>query len=84
MQSVGVHVDVSEEVVDFISNNCDGDARVALNALEIAAVTAAARLQQGMELDLHTNEECKDDVAAAAAVVVSVADAKEALHCTSL
>ncbi|KHN46881.1 ATPase WRNIP1 [Glycine soja] len=81
MQSVGVHVDVSEEVVDFISNNCDGDARVALNALEIAAVTAAARLQQGMELDLHTNEECKDDVAAAAAVVVSVDDAKEALQC---
>ncbi|XP_061344148.1 uncharacterized protein LOC133290101 isoform X2 [Gastrolobium bilobum] len=42
MKSVGFEVDVnvSEDVVDFIANNCDGDARVALNALEIAAVTA--------------------------------------------
>ncbi|CAJ1971629.1 unnamed protein product [Sphenostylis stenocarpa] len=87
MQSVGVPVDVSEDVVDFISNNCDGDARVALNALEIAAVTAAARLQhgkqkeqEGMEMDLHTNEEYK----VVAAAVVSVDDAKEALQCKHL
>ncbi|KAJ7964632.1 ATPase WRNIP1 [Quillaja saponaria] len=43
-QSIGLEVDLSEEVVDFIANNCDGDARVALNALEISAITAAARV----------------------------------------
>ncbi|KAL2316531.1 hypothetical protein Fmac_030407 [Flemingia macrophylla] len=82
MQSVGVQVHVGEDVVEFISNNCDGDARVALNSLEIAAVTAAARLQHGKqkeeeEMDLHPNEE--HNVA-----VVSVDDAKEALQCKHL
>jgi len=37
-------VDVSEDAVEFLSTNCDGDARVALNALEISAATAAARV----------------------------------------
>ncbi|RDX61768.1 ATPase WRNIP1, partial [Mucuna pruriens] len=74
MQSVGVQVDVSEDVVHFISNNSDGDARVALNALEIAAVTAAARLQHKEE-----NEEYK-----VVAAVVMVDDAKEALQCKHL
>ncbi|KAI5432569.1 hypothetical protein KIW84_020035 [Lathyrus oleraceus] len=60
---------VGEDAVDFITNNCDGDARVALNVLEIAAVTAAARVQ-------YDNEECKDAVV----VAVSVEDAKEALQ----
>ncbi|KAK4594148.1 hypothetical protein RGQ29_018006 [Quercus rubra] len=43
-RSVGMRVDVNEEAVEFISANCDGDARVALNALEIAAISAAARV----------------------------------------
>ncbi|KAI5432568.1 uncharacterized protein LOC127117462 [Lathyrus oleraceus] len=64
-----VNVSVGEDAVDFITNNCDGDARVALNVLEIAAVTAAARVQ-------YDNEECKDAVV----VAVSVEDAKEALQ----
>ncbi|XP_004491631.1 uncharacterized protein [Cicer arietinum] len=68
------HVDVSvrDEVVDFIAKNCDGDARVALNVLEIAAVTAAARVQVQ-----HDNEECLG-------VNVTVEDAKEALQCKHL
>ncbi|GAU17617.1 hypothetical protein TSUD_254920 [Trifolium subterraneum] len=70
-----VDVSVGEDVVDFIANNCDGDARVALNVLEIAAVNAAARVQ-------HDNEECKDDVVVGGGVGVnvSVEDAKEALQ----
>ncbi|XP_047166056.1 ATPase WRNIP1 [Vigna umbellata] len=84
MQSAGIQVDVKEDVVDYISNNCDGDARVALNALEIAAVTAAARVQHGKQKeegveDLHTNEDYK-----VAAAVVSVDDAREALQCKHL
>ncbi|KAF5180043.1 Aaa family atpase [Thalictrum thalictroides] len=39
---------VEEEVLEFLSLNCDGDARVALNALEIAATTAAARKRSDM------------------------------------
>ncbi|KAK7320244.1 hypothetical protein VNO77_29552 [Canavalia gladiata] len=89
MQTVeGFQVDVSEDVIDFISNNCDGDARVALNALEIAAVTAAARLQpannskqkeqQGMDLQANTNDECKVSAS------VTLDDAKEALQCKHL
>ncbi|CAJ2633529.1 unnamed protein product [Trifolium pratense] len=70
-----VDVSVGDDVVDFIANNCDGDARVALNVLEIAAVNAAARVQ-------HDNEECKDDVGVN--VSVSVEDAKEALQCKHL
>ena len=52
-----------------IGNNCDGDARVALNVLEIVDVTTVARVHRD-------NEECKDVVV----VVVSVEDAKGALQ----
>lgn len=37
----GADVSVTDEAVDFLSINCDGDARVALNALEVAASLAA-------------------------------------------
>ncbi|KAK9086100.1 hypothetical protein Sjap_026511 [Stephania japonica] len=47
-RSVGVRVGVEEGVIDFLSSNCDGDARVALNALEISATTAAASLARKM------------------------------------
>ncbi|CBI34149.3 unnamed protein product, partial [Vitis vinifera] len=39
----GASIEVSDDAIDFLSSHCDGDARVALNALEISAVTAAAR-----------------------------------------
>lgn len=77
MQSVGFQVDVNQDVLQFIADNCDGDARVALNALEIAAVTAAARVQQVIE------KEQKQDMTNVA-VVVTLDDAKEALQCKHL
>lgn len=52
-------VDVSEDAVEFLSTNCDGDARVALNALEISAATAAARV--GSEGDLRLASVALDD-----------------------
>ncbi|KAJ6333750.1 hypothetical protein OIU77_009600 [Salix suchowensis] len=58
-------VDVSEDAVEFLSTNCDGDARVALNALEISAATAAARVGGDGDLRLAS---------------VSLDDAKEALQ----
>ncbi|KAL0700054.1 hypothetical protein Bca4012_056176 [Brassica carinata] len=36
-------VEVDDSVIEFLANNCDGDARVALNALEISATMATAR-----------------------------------------
>jgi replication-associated recombination protein RarA len=37
----GTDMSVTDEAADFLSVNCDGDARVALNALEVAASLAA-------------------------------------------
>ncbi|XP_011000671.1 PREDICTED: ATPase WRNIP1 [Populus euphratica] len=58
-------VDVSKDAVEFLSTNCDGDARVALNALEISAATAAARVGSDGDLRLAS---------------VALDDAKEALQ----
>ncbi|MBA0553444.1 hypothetical protein Golob_012627, partial [Gossypium lobatum] len=70
-QSVGMRVDVKDDAIEFLSMNCDGDARVALNALEIAATTAAARVADNQ---LEQNDEA----------VVTVDDVKEALQCKHL
>lgn len=67
--SVRMSVSVEKAALDFISSNCDGDARVALNALEISSTTAAARAAR--------NDSCgkENDV-----VVVNLEDAKEAMQ----
>lgn len=81
-RSVGMRLDVKEEAIEFISMNCDGDGRVALNALEVSAITAAARVpaneSKGHGGDLVQNE--KDGFAA----IVTLDDAKEALQCKHL
>lgn len=89
--SVGMRVDVKDDAVEFLSMNCDGDARVALNALEISATTAAARIAdnrlKGMrvepdrDFDLVATEE--NEIGSLEAVV-TVDDAKEALQCKHL
>nr|XP_009393259.1 PREDICTED: ATPase WRNIP1 [Musa acuminata subsp. malaccensis] len=61
-------VSVNQEAIDFLSLHCDGDARVALNALEIAAMLAASR-------KLHDN---KGNLA------VTLDQAKEAMQCKHL
>ncbi|KAJ8621820.1 hypothetical protein MRB53_030349 [Persea americana] len=65
--SAGLPVRVEEEAIDFLSHHCDGDARVALNALEVAATSAAARITGGNSGD--------KEIAAS----VTLDDAKEAL-----
>ncbi|KAL5978746.1 hypothetical protein ACLOJK_029863 [Asimina triloba] len=69
----GGSVRVEEDAVEFLSLHCDGDARVALNALEIAATSAAARIDGG-----------GGSTGDSAAVVVTVDDAKEAMQCKHL
>nr|GEW10157.1 ATPase WRNIP1 [Tanacetum cinerariifolium] len=66
-------IQVCDEVVEYLSQHCDGDARVALNALEISAITAAARLgYNGNVSDLNRSVD--------AIISVIVDDAKQALQ----
>ncbi|GJT46717.1 ATPase WRNIP1 [Tanacetum coccineum] len=66
-------IEVSDEVVEYLSQHCDGDARVALNALEISSITAAARLgYNGNVLDLDKNVDV--------VLSVNIDDAKQALQ----
>ncbi|KAI3862805.1 hypothetical protein MKW98_008645 [Papaver atlanticum] len=94
VKSVGVNVTVEEEVFDFVSLNCDGDARVALNALEISATIAAARVNgneekavKGGDQDNETSLvviDGEDEVGSKSksdGAVVCVDDAKEAFQC---
>nr|GEY44349.1 ATPase WRNIP1 [Tanacetum cinerariifolium] len=37
-------IEVSDEVVEYLSQHCDGDALVALNAFEISSITTTTRL----------------------------------------
>ncbi|XP_023757442.1 uncharacterized protein LOC111905943 [Lactuca sativa] len=69
-QSVGRAINVNDEVIEFLSQHCDGDARVALNALEISAITAASRL----------GSTTSDNSDSAALLGVTIEDAKEALQ----
>lgn len=71
-----IKIEVNDEVVEFLSIHCDGDARVALNALEISAVTAAARLVD--------KEAVEGNEVGSFVVIVTLDDAKEALQCKHL
>ncbi|KAE8676837.1 hypothetical protein F3Y22_tig00111582pilonHSYRG01336 [Hibiscus syriacus] len=92
-QSVGMTVDVKDDALEFLSMNCDGDARVALIALEISATTAAARVadnqlkQKGVGLELDRDFESvasEENKISSYAAVVAVDDVKEALQCKHL
>ncbi|KDP20671.1 hypothetical protein JCGZ_21142 [Jatropha curcas] len=70
LKSIGAKVEVDEDAVKFLSENCDGDARVALNALEISATTASSRINNLSSIS--------------SVVSVTLGDAKEALQCKHL
>lgn len=70
-RTVEVKVEVNDEAIEFLSANCDGDARVALNALEISATTAVARVGS---IKGNSSED------ASVSAIVTVDDAKEALQ----
>ncbi|KAK4735808.1 hypothetical protein R3W88_010069 [Solanum pinnatisectum] len=77
-------IEVNDECIEFLSTNCDGDARVALNALEISATTAAARtgMARGSNGELGDKQENADESPLSA--VVSLDDVKEAMQCKHL
>ncbi|KAL3849026.1 hypothetical protein ACJIZ3_010908 [Penstemon smallii] len=61
--------ELNDEALNFLSLHCDGDARVALNVLEISATTAIARFRKPNELSV---------------VLITLNDVKEALQCKHL
>ncbi|GMJ01268.1 hypothetical protein like AT1G24290 [Hibiscus trionum] len=92
-RSVGMKVDVKDDALEFLSMNCDGDARVALNALEISTTTAAARVADnqlkqkgvGLELDRDCDSaRSEENEISLFTAVVTVDDVKEALQCKHL
>ncbi|KAK3039071.1 hypothetical protein RJ639_028522 [Escallonia herrerae] len=80
--AVSARIGINEEAVQFLSENCDGDARVALNALEISATTVAARLGNHVEQFADEIEEGNEEGCALA--VVTLDEVKEALQCKHL
>lgn len=82
----GASIEVSDDAIDFLSSHCDGDARVALNALEISAVTAAARVAIKHSVCKVEEEEHGESlvenngVGSSQVTTVTLVDAKEALQ----
>lgn len=52
------NIDMSDEAKDFIADVSSGDARVALNALELAVLTTAPDGENIIHIDLETAEQC--------------------------
>lgn len=69
---VGVVVD--DDAITFLSTFCDGDARSALNALQIALEAAESKLMTSVASENAASQQVK----------VTLADAKESLQCTHL
>ena len=51
-------IDMSKEALDFIADVSNGDARVALNALELAVLTTQPDSKNIIHIDLETAEQC--------------------------
>ncbi|XP_059661890.1 uncharacterized protein LOC132307979 [Cornus florida] len=66
---------VDDKAIEFLSENCDGDGRVALNALEVSSATALARLQS-----VSGDKDGNGGGGGGNVVTVTLDDAKEALQ----
>lgn len=54
----GLNITIDDEALEFIANNCNGDARVALNALELAVLSTETDMTQGFNISLDIISEC--------------------------
>ncbi|KAL9425643.1 hypothetical protein AB3S75_032581 [Citrus x aurantiifolia] len=78
----GTRVEVNHDAIEFLCSNCDGDARVALNALEISAITAAVRVPVKEVKEVEQEDE--SDGCSPYVALVTLDDAKEAFQCKHL
>lgn len=53
-----LNIKIEDEALDFISNICDGDARIALNAIELAALTTEKDKDSYINIDLKIATQC--------------------------
>ncbi|XP_057541478.1 uncharacterized protein LOC130820215 [Amaranthus tricolor] len=82
--TVETKIEVESDAIELLSSQCDGDARVALNALEVCATKALGRVLDKSrvveESDSESGNHSLDDVV----VVVNVEDVKEVMQCKHL
>lgn len=52
------NVDIDDDSLDFICESCSGDARIALNALELAVMTTPVSKNGVILLDLNVMQDC--------------------------
>ncbi|TYK16469.1 ATPase WRNIP1 [Cucumis melo var. makuwa] len=84
-RTVSMGVQIGEDAIDFIAAHCDGDARTALNALEISAITAASRSNSAQIDDRNVEDPDGNTTNVESSVaVVTLDDVKEALQCKHL
>ncbi|MDP4094294.1 MAG: replication-associated recombination protein A [Bacillota bacterium] len=58
-RGLGNHkLEVDPDAIEYLANVCGGDARIALNALEIAVLTSELDSEGKVHIDLATVEEC--------------------------
>lgn len=51
-------IEITDEALKFIADGCSGDARIALNALELAVLTSPINSDGKILIDINTVEEC--------------------------
>lgn len=52
------NIRIDEDALDFISSICNGDARVALNAIELAGLTTKKSSDNIIHINMHIAEQC--------------------------
>ena len=52
------NIEISEDALDYLCEVCSGDARTALNSIELAVLTSEPGEKGLIEINLHTIEEC--------------------------
>lgn len=52
------NINISEDALDYLCEVCSGDARTALNTIELAVLTSELGENGLIEINLHTIEEC--------------------------
>jgi len=51
-------IEIEEDALNFLADICDGDARIALNALELAVLTSPVGSDGKFHIDIQLIEEC--------------------------
>lgn len=53
-----ININISEDALDFLAEICDGDARMALNAIELAVISTDNNVEAVVNISLETISDC--------------------------